>query len=157
MGHRDEGFTLIELLVVILIIGILAAIALPNVTSQQKKAQGADAKQGASLALKAMEVYATDNNGSYAGATTASLVTAQPALREANTAGRLLVSGTSTTNPAATSFVVGVRAKGSNGAWFAFYRDGTGVQRLCSPGGSSGCSAAIPGVSFPGYGSVGSW
>jgi type IV pilus assembly protein PilA len=157
MWRRDDGFTLIELLVVILIIGILAAIAIPSLTNQQKKAQGADAKQTAALALRAIESYATDNNGSYAGATTASLIAAQPALTEANAQGRLLISGTTASNPTAAGFVVGVRAKGANGAWFAFYRDGGGVQRLCSPGGASGCGGAIPGVSFPGYGSVGAW
>ncbi|WP_051223544.1 type II secretion system protein [Conexibacter woesei] len=155
--RRDEGFTLIEILVVVLIIGILAAIAIPSFLGQSAKARAADAKSGAEVALRAVESYGIDNDGNgYTGATTASLVAQEASLKEAQNESRLLVSGTASTNPDKTSFVVGVRAR-RNGAWFAYYRDTTGVRRLCSPGGSAGCSRAIPGVTFPGYSSVGSW
>jgi type IV pilus assembly protein PilA len=153
--RQDEGFTLIELLVVILIIGILAAIALPSFLGQQKKAKAADAKQTAAIALRAVESYGIDHSG-YLGATTAGLVAEEPSLTEAQNAGRLLISGTTTSTPDKTTYVVGAQAK-NGGAWFAYYRDTTGVKRLCSPGGSAGCGAAIPGVSFPGYSSVGTW
>ena len=62
----EKGFTLIELLVVMLIIGILAAIAIPTFFNQSNKANDSSAKEMAHTAQMAAETCATDNNGSYA-------------------------------------------------------------------------------------------
>lgn len=61
-GDRESGFTLIELLVVMLILGILAAIALPAFFNQKDKAGDAKAKEYAHSAQVAMETYFTDNS-----------------------------------------------------------------------------------------------
>jgi type IV pilus assembly protein PilA len=62
--EREAGFTLIELLVVIIIIGILAAIAIPVFLNQRKKGWDAQAKSDLRNAATAEETYLTDN-GNY--------------------------------------------------------------------------------------------
>jgi type IV pilus assembly protein PilA len=63
--EREGGFTLIELLVVIIIIGILAAIAIPVFLNQRKKGYDAQVKSDLRNAATAEETYLTDNPNTY--------------------------------------------------------------------------------------------
>ncbi len=78
----EDGFTLIELLVVILIIGILAAIAIPAFLSQKSKANDAAAKTQVGTLQTAMETYWTENDGVYTGVSVPKLQAIEPTLKE---------------------------------------------------------------------------
>ena len=66
-ANGEKGFTLIELLVVVIIIGILAAIAVPAFLKQREKAWGSAVVSDLKNASLAAEAYATEHNGTYQG------------------------------------------------------------------------------------------
>jgi type IV pilus assembly protein PilA len=161
LRHRvqgQEGFTLIELLVVILIIGILAAVAIPAFLNQRGKANDANVKSDITTAQTAEETYYTDNQ-TYT-ASNSNLTAIEPTLTQAmisttaSPAGEglaLAVPAASTygstlpsspTAAASNSYVVTATSK--SGVQYALVRnpDGT-LSRTCNvPSGvnASGCT-----------------
>jgi len=132
-AQDERGFTLIELLVVILIIGILAAIAIPSFISQKDKAGDASAKSFVRNMQTAQETYFTDNNA-YANSL-ASLQTIEPALND-------LPSSTapSASNSPAGGFTVIATSKAGVAYTIRRNTDGT-VNRICAPVNKGGCGS----------------
>jgi prepilin-type N-terminal cleavage/methylation domain-containing protein len=71
VNHSKKGFTLIELLIVVVIIGILAAIAIPKFANTKEKAYIAAMKSDLRNLITAQEAYFSDHNSSYAASVAA--------------------------------------------------------------------------------------
>jgi type IV pilus assembly protein PilA len=132
--NGERGFTLIELLVVMLIIGVLAAIAVPGFLNQRSKAQDAEAKSAATVAATALEVYFQDHE-SYVGADADALVDIEGSLGQAR---GLVVEGTED----GYTLTVNSAAGGSGGGPFMIERDGEDIVRTCTAPGRGGCPDA---------------
>jgi type IV pilus assembly protein PilA len=134
---NEGGFTLIELLVVILIIGILAAIAIPSFLNQKGKANDASAKELARTAQTTAETYATEHNGEYTNLSVAELKKLEPTIQTASGNGNAYISGVS--NVSATGYTV--TATSTNGDTFSITNSAGTVSRTCT-GTGGGCSGS---------------
>ncbi len=140
-AQDEKGFTLIELLVVILIIGILAAIALPAFLGQRSRAQDTEAKSAVREAQTAIETFYTDTQNYVTNE--AGLQDIEASLKSGAGASLVVTPGTATVD----SYTLDVASKTGN--HFLIKKSGAAatageVTRSCTrPNTKGGCPASL--------------
>ena len=126
---------------VLLIIGILAAIAIPSFLNQKAKANDASAKELVRTAQTAIEIVGTDNDGSYASVSAPTDLSAvEKSINTSSTNGQAYLSAAT---GSATGYTLVARAA-VTGDTFTIVRANGTITRTCSAGGSGssgGCAA----------------
>jgi type IV pilus assembly protein PilA len=136
-AQSESGFTLVELLVVMLILGLLAAIAIPSFFNQRDKARDADAKEQVRTAQTAIETYATDNDGKYTGADATDLVAIEETLSDLGTRLSVVAATDDTYN---VQVVSENDSEGAGAMQFRIIRNATGsLDYECVVAGKDGC------------------
>jgi len=133
--RSEKGFTLIELLVVVIIIGLLAAIAIPAFLGQRNKANDAAAKSLVRNGATAMEAYFSDGN-TYVGATATNLRAIEPNISWKTTGAAASADEVAFGTPTATGYVLQTVSK--SGTAYLYTKDltaasGSTVSRTCVP------------------------
>jgi type IV pilus assembly protein PilA len=138
-GDREAGFTLIELLVVMLILGILAAIAIPSFFNQRDKARDASAKEMTRTAQTAMETYATDHSGRYTSVTPEDLHKIEETITVAvSTTDPYLEKAEATAG--GKGYTVTVKSPGTGNTFSIAKAEGAAIATFsCTTGGTAGC------------------
>jgi type IV pilus assembly protein PilA len=150
-AQSEQGFTLVELLVVMLIIGLLAAIAIPAFFNQRNKANDASAKESVRTAQTAIETYSTDNGGSYANADLAKLQAIEATVPGACGTAATLCTSAVTPN-GTTGYTVTVRSSTNN--TYSITRNGGTITYPCTKPSTSADSGGCNVVSGT---SAGTW
>ncbi len=134
-AEEEKGFTLIELLVVILIIGVLAAMAIPSFLNQRSKANDASAKELARTAQTTMETYGNDHNGSWAGVAAPSDLSAiEKTINTSSTNGQAYLN---TATGSGSGYTVVTTAAVTGDRYTIVNNNGT-ISHSCSAGTGSG-------------------